>query len=185
MIFLVLLPLLLVIMVVLWVTCGRAFFIQERIGYGCRRFNVIKFRTMNNRRDAEGNLLPDTDRCTRVGNFLRNWSLDELPQLINIIKGDMSFVGPRPFMPCYVENCSKTEHRRHNVRPGITGIAQIKGRNSISYKNRFRYDVWYVKHYSFAIDFAIAWRTVLVILGINKSKNITDYDPTIEHGLRT
>ena len=139
---------------------------------------------MTDARDAEGNLLPDDKRHTALGDFMRKWSLDELPQLLNIIKGDMSFIGPRPFMECYVKECTKKELRRHWVKPGVTGLAQVAGRNSVSYKNRFRYDVWYVENYSAKVDWMIFYYTVRMVLGLDKDRNAIDYDPTIEYGLR-
>jgi lipopolysaccharide/colanic/teichoic acid biosynthesis glycosyltransferase len=182
--FLVLLPFLLIVALVLKISCGQAMFLQERVGYKCRMFKVIKFCTMTNERDAEGNLLPDAERCTKIGDFLRRWSIDELPQLINIIMGDMSFIGPRPFMACYVEECTARELHRHWVKPGITGLAQIQGRNSVSYKNRFRYDVWYVENCSASVDWSIFYNTVKMILGFDKDRNKIAYDPTIERGQR-
>ncbi len=182
--FLLLLPLMIVIAVVLRITCGQVMFIQERVGYGCKKFRVIKFCSMTNECDHDGNLLPDEERRIPIGEFLRRWSLDELPQLLNIIKGDMSFVGPRPFMECYVANCSKKELRRHWVKPGVTGLAQVAGRNSVSYKNRFRYDVWYVENYSFRVDWMILFYTLRMVLGLDKARNSVGYDPTIEGELR-
>lgn len=178
--FIVLLPLLLVSALVLWIACGQVMFLQERVGYGCKKFRVIKFCTMTNERGPDGALLPDAERVTRVGDFMRKWSIDELPQLINIIKGDMSLVGPRPFMECYVANCTKRELRRHWVKPGVTGLAQVAGRNAVSYRNRFRYDVWYVENYSWKVDWMIMIHTLRMILGLDKDRNAVGYDPLIE-----
>ncbi len=177
--FLVLLPFLLIIMILLWIsTHGRAMFIQERVGYGCKKFKVIKFRTMTNAKDSDGNLLPDDDRLFPLGNFMRRFSVDELPQLLNVIKGDMSLVGPRPLIKCQIVGCSKQELRRHWVKPGMTGLAQINGRQSVSFRNRFRYDVWYVKNYSFRVDMMIIYHTVRMMLGLDKDRNII-YDPSV------
>ena len=121
-----------------------ALFFQERPGKNGKIFKVVKFKTMTDERDLNGNLLPDEDRLTKVGKFVRSTSLDELPQLLNILKGDMSFIGPRPLLPEYLPLYSPEQARRHNVRPGLSGWAQVNGRNSISWKQRFEYDVWYV-----------------------------------------
>lgn len=182
--FLILLPVMIITGVALWFSVGHIMFLQERVGYGCRKFRVIKLCTMKNTRDESGALLPDAERATRVGDFVRKWSLDELPQLLNIIRGDMSLVGPRPFMECYVANCTKRELRRHWVKPGVTGLAQVAGRNAVSYRNRFRYDVWYVDNYSFRVDMMILLYTARMVLGLDKNRNATGYDPTVEGNLR-
>ncbi len=132
-----------------------AFFLQERPGRHGKIFKVIKFKTMTDERDAEGNLLPDDKRLTKVGKFVRSTSIDELPQLINILKGDMSFIGPRPLLPQYLPLYNKEQARRHEVRPGITGWAQVNGRNAISWVRKFELDVWYVDHCSFFLDLKI------------------------------
>ncbi len=177
--FAALLPFLIVIGFVLWIRNGQVIFTQERVGRGGRRFRIIKFCTMTNDRDARGELLPDEQRVTRFGDFLRKFSLDELPQLVNIIKGDMSLVGPRPFIESQEEDCTAHQLRRHEVRPGVTGLAQVCGRNAVSFKNRFRYDVWYVDNCSFSVDMRILYLTVrMVILRMDKEKNVI-YDPTI------
>lgn len=141
-----------------------AFFTQERTGKDAKLFKVIKFKTMTDERDAEGNLLPDAERLTKVGRFVRSTSLDELPQLINVLKGDMALIGPRPLLPKYLPLYSKEQFRRHEVRPGITGWAQINGRNNISWKRKFELDVWYVDHCSFLLDLKIVFLTIKKVL---------------------
>lgn len=137
-----------------------AFFTQDRPGKDGKIFKVIKYKTMTDERDAEGNLLPDADRLTKVGRFVRSTSIDELPQLINVLKGDMALIGPRPLLPQYLPLYSPVQARRHEVRPGITGWAQINGRNAISWTKKFEYDVWYVDHYSFLLDLKIVFLTI-------------------------
>ena len=137
-----------------------AFFFQERPGKDGKIFKVIKFKTMTDERDAEGNLLPDAERLTKVGRFVRSTSIDELPQLINVLKGDMALVGPRPLLPQYLPLYSKEQARRHEVRPGITGWAQVNGRNAISWTKKFELDVWYVDHCSFLLDAKIFFLTI-------------------------
>jgi len=139
---------------------GKPFFFQKRPGKNGKIFRIIKFKTMNDRTDSEGNLLPDADRLTPVGKFVRKTSLDEIPQLINVLKGDMSLVGPRPLLPEYIPLYNKEQARRHEVRPGITGWAQVNGRNAISWKQKFEYDVWYVDHLSFWLDIKILILTI-------------------------
>lgn len=149
---------------------GKPFFLQPRPGKNGRVFRVIKFKTMNDRKDAEGRLLPDEIRLTPVGKFVRKTSLDEIPQLINVLKGDMSLIGPRPLLVDYLPLYSATQLRRHEVRPGITGWAQVNGRNAISWEQKFEYDVWYVDNISLALDIKIAWMTVQKVIkseGIN------------------
>lgn len=141
-----------------------AFFFQERPGKDAKIFKVVKFKTMTDERDAEGNLLPDADRLTKVGKFVRSTSIDELPQLINVFKGDMALIGPRPLMPKYLKLYTPEQMRRHEVRPGITGWAQVNGRNTISFTERFKYDVWYVDHLTFALDMKIFFMTILKII---------------------
>lgn len=136
------------------------FFTQERPGKSGKIFKVIKFKTMTDERDAEGNLLPDDKRLTKVGKFVRSTSIDELPQLINVLKGDMSLIGPRPLLPQYLPLYSKEQARRHEVRPGITGWAQVNGRNAISWTRKFELDVWYVGHCSFSLDLKIIFLTI-------------------------
>lgn len=141
-----------------------AFFFQERPGKNAKIFKVVKFKTMTDERDAEGNLLPDKDRLTKVGKFVRSTSLDELPQLINVLKGDMALIGPRPLLPIYLPLYSKEQYRRHEVRPGITGWAQVNGRNNISWTKTFELDVWYVDHCSFLTDIKIILLTIKKVL---------------------
>ena len=155
-------PILLV--VTLWLHFANkgtgAFFMQERPGKGGKVFKVIKFKTMTDERDADGNLLPDADRLTNVGRFARSTSIDELPQLINVLKGDMALIGPRPLLVQYLPLYSKEQARRHDVRPGITGWAQVNGRNAISWMKKFELDVWYVDHCSFLLDVKIIFLTI-------------------------
>lgn len=141
-----------------------AFFFQERPGKNGKIFKVIKFKTMTDERDVEGNLLPDEIRLTKVGKFVRSTSLDELPQLINVMKGDMSLIGPRPLLPEYLPLYSKEQARRHDVRPGISGWAQCHGRNSISWTEKFELDVWYVDHLSFMTDLKVVWLTIASVV---------------------
>ena len=137
-----------------------AFFFQERPGKNEKIFKVIKFKTMNDRKDASGNLLPDAQRLTKVGKFVRSTSLDEIPQLLNVIKGDMSLIGPRPLLVQYLPLYNETQRRRHEVRPGITGWAQVNGRNAISWEQKFAYDVWYVDNVSLPLDVKILLKTI-------------------------
>jgi len=149
-----------------------AFFSQERPGKNEKIFRVIKFKTMNDQRDASGKLLPDAQRLTKVGKFVRSTSLDEIPQLLNVIKGDMSLIGPRPLLVQYLPLYSDFQKRRHKVRPGITGWAQINGRNAISWKQKFEYDVWYVEHVSLSLDFKILLKTIQKVF---KREGISSY----------
>lgn len=137
-----------------------AFFMQERPGKNGKIFKVIKFKTMTDEKDADGNLLPDAQRLTKVGKFVRSTSIDELPQLINVLKGDMALIGPRPLLPQYLPLYSREQARRHEVRPGITGWAQVNGRNAISWTKKFELDVWYVEHCSFWLDVRIIFLTI-------------------------
>ncbi len=139
---------------------GEPFFFQTRPGFHEKLFSVIKFRTMNNGKDASGNLLADEARLTSVGKFIRKTSLDEIPQLINIVKGDMSLIGPRPLLVEYLQLYNSEQRKRHDVRPGITGWAQVNGRNTISWKSKFEYDVWYVNNISFSFDVKIFFITI-------------------------
>lgn len=141
-----------------------AFFFQERPGKNAKIFKVIKFKTMTDERDAEGNLLPDALRLTKVGKFVRSTSIDELPQLINVLKGDMALIGPRPLLVQYLPLYSEEQARRHEVRPGISGWAQCHGRNAISWTEKFKLDVWYVDHVSLWTDIKIIWITVMKVL---------------------
>ena len=140
------------------------FFFQERPGKDGKIFKVIKFKTMTDERDVEGNLLPDEIRLTKVGKIVRSTSLDELPQLVNVLKGDMSLIGPRPLLPEYLPLYSKEQARRHEVRPGISGWAQCHGRNSISWTEKFKLDVWYVDHLSFMTDLKVIWMTIASVV---------------------
>lgn len=153
-----------------------AFFYQQRPGKDGKIFKVVKFKTMTDERDRDGNLLPDDKRLTNVGKFVRSTSLDEIPQLINVIKGDMSLVGPRPLLVQYLPLYSKEQARRHEVRPGITGWAQVNGRNAISWKQKFDYDVWYVDNMSFWLDVKILFLTVKKVFvreGISSQTSVT------------
>ncbi len=141
-----------------------AFFFQERPGKDAKIFKVIKFKTMTDERDAEGNLLPDAERLTKVGRFVRSTSIDELPQLINVLKGDMALIGPRPLLVQYLPLYSTEQARRHEVRPGISGWAQCHGRNAISWTEKFKLDVWYVDHVSFITDIKVIFITIKKVL---------------------
>lgn len=155
---------------------GSVFFLQKRPGRNSRIFHVIKFKTMNDRRDSNGELLSDAERLTKLGMFIRKTSLDEIPQLLNVIKGDMSLVGPRPLLVEYLPLYNKFQARRHEVLPGITGWAQVNGRNAISWEQKFEYDVWYVDHQSFILDVKILWMTILKVFkseGINAAGSAT------------
>ena len=141
-----------------------AFFFQDRPGKDGKIFKVIKYKTMTDERDTEGNLLPDEQRLTKVGKFVRSTSIDELPQLINVLKGDMALIGPRPLMVSYLPRYSKEQARRHEVRPGISGWAQCHGRNNITWTEKFKLDVWYVDHLSLWVDIEIIWITIMKVL---------------------
>lgn len=153
-----------------------AFFIQERPGKHGKIFKVIKFKTMTDERDEDNNLLPDVKRLTKIGKFIRSTSIDELPQLINVLKGDMALIGPRPLLPQYLPLYSKEQARRHAVRPGITGWAQVNGRNAISWTKKFELDVWYVDHCSFLLDLKIIFLTIKKVFvreGISSDTSVT------------
>ena len=155
------------IVVWIWLTIANkgagALFFQERPGKDEKIFKVIKFKTMTDERDASGNLLPDAERLTKIGRFVRSTSLDEIPQLLNVIKGDMSLIGPRPLLVQYLPLYNDTQRRRHEVRPGITGWAQVNGRNAISWTQKFEYDVWYVDNISLSLDVKILVRTIMKV----------------------
>lgn len=155
------------IILLIWLTIvnkgAGALFFQERPGKDERIFKVIKFKTMTDERDASGNLLPDAQRLTKVGRFVRSTSLDEIPQLLNVIKGDMSLIGPRPLLVQYLPLYNDAQRRRHEVRPGITGWAQVNGRNAISWKQKFEFDVWYVDNISLSLDVKILVRTIMKV----------------------
>ena len=153
-----------------------AFFFQERPGWNGKIFKVIKFKTMTDERDTDGNLLPDADRLTKVGKFVRSTSIDELLQLINVLKGDMALIGPRPLLVQYLPLYSKEQTYRHEVRPGITGWAQVNGRNAISWTKKFELDVWYVDHCSFLLDLKILFLTIKKVFvreGISSDTSVT------------
>ena len=158
----------LLVVVTLWLHVANkgagAFFLQERPGKDGKIFKIIKYKTMTDERDAEGNLLPDEQRLTKVGRFVRSTSIDELPQLINVLKGDMALIGPRPLLVQYLPLYSKEQARRHEVRPGITGWAQCHGRNAISWKEKFKLDVWYVDHVSLKTDLTVFLLTIQKVL---------------------
>lgn len=143
---------------------GKPFFVQRRPGKNGVIFRIVKFKTMNDRKDAKGNLLSDADRLTKMGSFVRKTSLDEIPQLLNVLKGDMSIVGPRPLLPEYLPLYDDLQRRRHDVRPGITGWAQVNGRNAISWQQKFDYDVWYVDHCSLFLDLKILILTIKKVI---------------------
>lgn len=176
-------PLLVIVMVLLYFANEGAgiFFLQERPGLKGKIFKVIKFKTMNEKRGADGNLLPDLLRITKVGKFVRATSLDELPQLFNVLKGDMALIGPRPLLKQYLPLYSSEQMRRHNVRPGISGWAQVNGRNNLTWTDKFKLDVWYVDHISLALDIKIIFLTFMKVFkreSINNTeaanRNITE-----------
>lgn len=175
--FIVLSPLFLLVTILLIIANkGKAFFLQSRPGKNEKIFRVIKFKTMNDALDKQGNLLPDEKRLTGLGQFVRKTSLDEIPQLLNVIKGDMSLIGPRPLLVEYLPLYSNQQKIRHNVRPGITGWAQINGRNAISWQKKFEYDIWYVNHLSFALDTKIFFLTIKKVIikeGISSDTSVT------------
>lgn len=165
-------PVFLLVVISLWFfNHGEVFFYQERPGFHGEIFRIIKFKTMNGESDTQGRLLPDKERITKLGEWIRSRSLDELPQLINVLKGEMSMVGPRPLLVEYLELYNETQQRRHEVLPGITGWAQINGRNGISWEEKFELDVWYVEHWSFLLDVKILIKTISSVLqrtGVNQ-----------------
>lgn len=155
---------------------GDALFVQPRPGLNGKVFNMVKFRTMTDERDKQGNLLPDEKRMTKFGQLLRSTSLDELPELFNVLKGDMSLVGPRPLLVEYLDKYSQEQARRHQVRPGITGYAQVNGRNAVSWQERFAMDVWYVDNQSFWLDIKILLQTVKTVVkkdGVSQEGHVT------------
>ncbi len=176
-VFLLLSPVFFVLMVFLaFSNRGNIFFTQKRPGKNGKVFQVIKFKTMNDKKDENGSFLPDSERLTPIGQFVRKSSLDEIPQLLNVIKGDMSIVGPRPLLVEYLPLYNEEQQRRHNVRPGITGWAQINGRNAISWKSKFELDVWYVENQSFLLDLKIMFLTIKKVVkseGISSNTAVT------------
>ena len=175
--FIILLPIFFLVLLLLFIANrGKPFFFQVRPGENEKLFKVIKFKTMNDRKDAQGQLLPDDKRMTKVGSFVRRTSLDEIPQLLNVLKGDMSLVGPRPLLEEYLPLYDKDQRKRHSVRPGITGWAQVNGRNAISWEEKFKLDIWYVEQVSFQLDIKILMRTlkkVFVSEGISADGHVT------------
>ena len=173
----VLMPVLFIVLILLFFANeGKPFFLQSRPGKNGSIFKIIKFKTMNDRKDTAGNLLSDAERLTKIGVFVRKTSIDEIPQLFNVLKGDMSLIGPRPLLPEYLPLYNEVQKRRHEVRPGITGWAQVNGRNAISWEKKFEYDVWYVEHLSFLLDIKIFFLTlkkVFVSEGINMQGQVT------------
>ena len=170
-------PLIGTIIVVLYVVNqGKVFFFQDRPGKNGKIFRIVKFKTMNDKKDSQGRLLPDMERLSKTGRFIRSASLDEIPQLWNVLKGDMSLAGPRPLLVEYLPLYDKKQIRRHEVRPGITGLAQVNGRNAISWQQKFQWDVWYVDHLSFKLDTQIIYKTILKVFrseGINAGQATT------------
>ncbi|SHG40348.1 sugar transferase [Chryseobacterium oranimense] len=155
---------------------GKPFFFQARPGLNEKIFHIIKFKTMNDRKDEKGNFLPDSERLTPVGSFIRQTSLDELPQLINVLKGDMALIGPRPLLPQYLPLYNESQKRRHTIRPGITGWAQVNGRNAISWTKKFELDIWYIDHLSFETDCKVIFLTLKKVIkkeGINQAGQAT------------
>jgi lipopolysaccharide/colanic/teichoic acid biosynthesis glycosyltransferase len=162
-----------------YVNKGNPFFFQTRPGKNGKIFNIIKFKTMTDGKDKNGVLLPDVDRLTNLGKFVRKTSLDELPQLINVIKGDMSIIGPRPLLPHYLELYTDEQKKRHLVRPGITGLSQVKGRNLMKFSERFINDTWYVENLTFVLDIKIVFLTIKKIIsseGVVSGQDVTDVD---------
>ena len=158
-------PIILILLLVLSISnAGNPFFTQVRPGKDEVLFKIIKFKTMNDKKDANGNLLPDEHRMTKVGQFVRSTSLDEIPQLFNVLLGEMSLIGPRPLLVQYLQHYNEEQKRRHDIRPGITGWAQVNGRNTINWEQKFTYDVWYVDNISFILDCKIIWLTFLKVI---------------------
>lgn len=170
-------PILILAILAITISCKTSpFYWQKRPGKNSLIFSIVKLKTMNEKKDLKGNLLSDKQRLTTIGKIIRKLSIDELPQLINVLKGDMSLIGPRPLLPEYLDYYTPEQARRHNVRPGITGWAQVNGRNSLSWEQKFKLDVWYVDNVSFTLDFKIFWLTILKIVrreGINSDTSAT------------
>lgn len=172
-------PIYIIVSLLIWAKIGRPIlFRQKRPGLNGEIFGIYKFRTMTNEKDENGELLPDDQRLVGVGKFIRSASLDELPQIFNVLKGDMSFVGPRPLLIEYLPLYNERQKKRHDVKPGITGWAQVNGRNAISWEQKFDYDVWYVEHQSFWLDIKILWMTFLKV--VNRSDITSDTAVTME-----
>ena len=172
-------PIYLIVSLLIWWKMGRPIlFRQQRPGYKGKIFGIYKFRTMTNEKDEKGELLPDEQRLIGEGKFIRSTSLDELPQLFNVLKGEMSFVGPRPLLIEYLPLYNERQKKRHDVKPGITGWAQVNGRNAISWEQKFEYDVWYVEHQSFGLDIKILWMTFLKV--VKRSDISSDSSITME-----
>ena len=171
-------PLFLIVFIaLLFANKGKVFFLQNRPGKNEEIFKIIKFRTMNNKRDAHGNLLPDVERLTKIGKLVRKTSLDEIPQLINVLLGNMSLIGPRPLLPEYLPLYNDVQKKRHLIKPGITGWAQINGRNAVEWEKKFIFDVWYVENLSFLLDLQIMFLTlkkVLKLEGVNREGEATN-----------
>lgn len=172
----VLSPIFIMVTILLYISNqGKPFFFQQRPGKNEHIFTIIKFKSMNDKKDADGNLLPFEKRVTPIGSFIRKYSLDEIPQLINVLKGDMSLIGPRPLLVEYLEFYNEQQKKRHNVRPGVTGWAQVNGRNAISWEQKFEYDVWYVENCSFKLDVKIILLTIKKVFkqeGVNSQSNL-------------
>ncbi len=174
---LVLTPIILTITLILFFcNNGKPFFTQLRPGKNEKLFKIVKFKTMNDKKDLQGKLLPDGDRITKVGQFIRKTSLDEIPQLFNVLAGEMSLIGPRPLLISYLPLYSEEQKKRHLVKPGITGWAQVNGRNAISWQEKFEFDIWYVEHCSFLLDMKILYLTMVKVIqreGISSNTNAT------------
>lgn len=170
-------PIIIIFSVLIYYKIGKPiFFKQKRPGLNENIFTIYKFRTMTNETDGKGELLPDSERLKGIGKFIRNISLDEIPQLFNVLKGDMSFVGPRPLLVEYLTLYSNKQKKRHNVKPGITGWAQVNGRNAIAWEEKFDYDIWYVENQSFLLDMKILWLTLIKVIkrsDISSSTSVT------------
>ena len=176
-VFVILSPIFIIVLISLFISNqGKPFFYQKRPGKNSKLFKIIKFKTMNDKKDEKGNLLPDVKRLTAFGKLVRKTSLDEIPQLLNVIKGDMSLIGPRPLLVEYLPLYNEEQKKRHWIKPGITGWAQVNGRNAISWEKKFEYDVWYINHLSFGLDIKIVFMTILKIFkreGISQDGHAT------------
>lgn len=170
-------PLLICVALVIALTHeGAIFFIQERPGFKLKPFKIIKFKTMLDKCDPDGRLLPEAERLTKIGRLIRTLSLDEFPQLFNVLKGEMSFIGPRPLVMRYIPRYSASQLKRHDVKPGITGLAQVNGRNSISWEEKFNYDLYYVEHQSLWLDLTILYKTIFTVIyrkGVSSRNSVT------------